>query len=59
MTGDAVTDENGRAVFQTTIPKGADPGAGLATVLVRTNGFGSTTSDRHDDHDPQVTRRGP
>jgi Glucodextranase, domain B len=44
VTGDAKTDANGRASFQTTIPKGADPGGGMATALVRTNRFGSTSA---------------
>jgi hypothetical protein len=43
VTGDAVTDANGRAVFQTTIPKGADPGGGAATALVRTREFGNAS----------------
>jgi hypothetical protein len=45
VTGDAVTDSNGRAVFQTTIPKGADPGGGTAAVFVRTSEFGTTTDE--------------
>lgn len=44
VTGDATTDANGRAVFTTTIPKGAKPGGGSATVWVRTSEFGSTTA---------------
>jgi hypothetical protein len=45
VTGDGATDENGRAVFETTIPKGADPGTGSAGVFVRTDDFGSTTDE--------------
>lgn len=40
ITSDAVTDANGRAVWETTIPKGADPGSGTAAILVRTDEFG-------------------
>lgn len=43
ITSDAVTDANGRAVWETTIPKGADPGGGSAAILVRTDEFGRTT----------------
>jgi hypothetical protein len=39
------TDRNGVAAFQTTVPAGAQPGSGLATVLVTTDGDGDT-SDR-------------
>ncbi len=42
VTGDAVTDANGRAVFETTIPRGADRGSGSAAVLVETAEFGRT-----------------
>ena len=45
VTGDAITDANGRAVFQTTIPKGADRGGGTAGVFVRTSEFGTTTDE--------------
>jgi hypothetical protein len=45
VTADATTDENGRAVFETTIPKGADVGAGSAGVLVRTTRFGRATDE--------------
>jgi hypothetical protein len=45
VTGDARTDANGRAVFETSIPKGADPGGGSAGVFVRTSEFGSTTDE--------------
>jgi hypothetical protein len=37
------TNGDGVATFRTTIPAGATPGGGLATVLVTTNGDGSTT----------------
>ena len=43
ITSDAVTDANGRAVWETTIPKGADPGGGSAAILVRTDEFGRAT----------------
>jgi hypothetical protein len=42
VTADEVTDENGRASFTTSVPAGADPGQGLATVLVSSDQFGST-----------------
>ncbi|MGZ8437297.1 MAG: hypothetical protein ACXWXR_02005 [Candidatus Limnocylindrales bacterium] len=42
VTGDEVTDADGRAEFTTSIPAGADPGQGLATVLVSSDQFGST-----------------
>lgn len=35
VTGQATTDANGRAVFETTVPRGADPGGGNAAVQVR------------------------
>ena len=43
ITGDATTDANGRAIFETTIPAGADPGGGNAAILVVTDEFGRTT----------------
>ncbi len=43
VTGEASTDSNGRATFQTTIPKGAQVGGGNATALVRTHQFGNTS----------------
>ena len=45
ITGDATTDANGRAVFETTIPKGATRGAGSAAVLVETTEFGRTRDE--------------
>ena len=42
VTADEVTDKNGRASFTTSVPAGADPGQGLATVLVSSDQFGST-----------------
>jgi hypothetical protein len=42
ITRDTVTDKNGKASFQTTIPKGADLGQGSATVLVSSDELGST-----------------
>ena len=45
VTGDATTDANGRAIFETTIPKGADRGSGGAAVLVQTSEFGKTRDE--------------
>lgn len=45
VTADGVTDANGRAEFQTTIPAGADVGTGTAAVLVRTGEYGTATDD--------------
>jgi hypothetical protein len=45
VTGDATTDTNGRAVFQTRIPKGANRGSGNAAVLVETTEFGKTRDE--------------
>lgn len=42
VTGDEQTDADGRASFTTSIPAGADPGQGSATVLVLSDAFGST-----------------
>jgi hypothetical protein len=42
VTTDTTTDAQGKASFQTTIPKGADLGQGSAAVLVSTDEFGST-----------------
>jgi len=42
VTADQVTDADGRASFTTSVPAGADPGQGLATVLVSSDTFGST-----------------
>ena len=39
---DTKTDSNGKASFKTTVPKGADPGQGSATVLITSDEFGST-----------------
>ena len=39
---DATTDAQGKASFQTSVPKGADLGQGSATVLVSSTDFGST-----------------
>ena len=43
LTFEAETGGDGRASFRTTVPKGADPGTGPASVLVRTSEFGRTT----------------
>lgn len=45
ITKDAVTAGDGRSTFTTVLPAGVTPGSGLATVLVTTTDFGST-SDR-------------
>jgi hypothetical protein len=45
VTGEATTNSNGRAAFETTIPKGADRGAGSAAILVKTDDFGSTSDN--------------
>lgn len=42
----AVTGADGRATFTTTLPTGVTAGAGLATVLVATDTFGTTSSQR-------------
>ncbi len=41
---DAVTDGTGTAVFETTVPNGAQTGTGIATVLVTTTDFGTTSA---------------
>jgi hypothetical protein len=41
VTTDTTTDPQGKASFQTTVPKGADVGQGSAAVLVSTDAFGS------------------
>jgi hypothetical protein len=43
---DAVSGGDGRASFTTTLPTGVTPGAGLATVLVATTDFGTTSAQR-------------
>jgi hypothetical protein len=45
ITSDRTTDSNGRALFRTTVPKGAALGSGVASVLVTTADLG-TASDR-------------
>jgi hypothetical protein len=45
VTGDGTTDANGRAIFETTIPRGATRGSGPAGVLVQTEEFGRTTDE--------------
>jgi hypothetical protein len=42
VTGTGTTGRDGSAHLETTIPKGADPGQGIATVLVTTGEFGRT-----------------
>jgi hypothetical protein len=41
ITRDGRTNSSGRAVFETTIPRAATRGQGLAAVLVKTSEFGS------------------
>jgi Glucodextranase, domain B len=43
---DAITGGDGRATFTTTLPTGVTTGTGLATVLVATDNFGSTSSQK-------------
>jgi hypothetical protein len=43
ITAEATTGGDGRASFQTTIPRGAMVGQGIATVLVHTEGFGEAS----------------
>ena len=43
VSGQIRTNSSGSATFTTTIPKGAMPGSGLATVLVTASGLGTTT----------------
>lgn len=45
VSGDGITDVNGRAVFETTIAAGATPGGGSAAVLVQTTEFGRTKDE--------------
>lgn len=45
VSGEIPTSQDGVATFKTTVPAGAMPGSGLATVLVSASGEGST-SDR-------------
>ena len=46
VSKDAVTGADGRATFTTTLPTGVMPGSGLATVLVATDRFGSTSAQK-------------
>ncbi|HEX5148667.1 MAG TPA: hypothetical protein VFW02_06265, partial [Candidatus Limnocylindrales bacterium] len=41
VTQDVQTDEQGRASFTTSVPVGADPGQGSATILLSSEEFGS------------------
>ncbi|MEW5992510.1 MAG: Ig-like domain-containing protein [Chloroflexota bacterium] len=43
---EAVTGGDGRATFTTTLPTGVTTGSGLATVLVATDDFGSTSTQK-------------
>jgi hypothetical protein len=45
VTKNGTTDANGRAIFETTIPAGANLGSGNGAVLVRTDDFGQTTDE--------------
>ena len=44
ITQDGTTAAAGSAIFQTSVPNGAPPGNGLATVLVDTKKYGSVTA---------------
>ena len=46
ISKDVVSAADGRATWTTTLPTGVTPGSGLATVLVATNAFGSTSANR-------------
>ena len=46
VSKDAVTGGDGRASFTTTLPTGVTPGSGLATVLVATTDFGTTSAQK-------------
>ena len=46
ISKDAVTGADGRATFTTTLPTGVTVGAGLATVLVATTEFGTTSAQK-------------
>ena len=43
VSSELVTNRSGAATFTTSIPKGALPGSGLASVLVTTDDYGQTT----------------
>jgi hypothetical protein len=43
LTSEGRTNGNGKAVFETTIPRSADRGQGSAAILVKTSEFGSTS----------------
>ncbi len=43
---EAITGGDGRATFTTTLPTGVTAGSGLATVLVATSEFGSTSAQK-------------
>jgi hypothetical protein len=43
ITGQSTTNKNGRAVFETTVPRGADEGGGNAAAQVSTRSFGRDT----------------
>lgn len=43
VSNELVTNGDGTASFSTNVPKGAQPGTGLATVLVTTDSFGTLT----------------
>jgi len=44
ITQNTTTDGAGTAVFQTTVPKGATPGSGLATILVTATHLGTVSA---------------
>ncbi|MBI3744997.1 MAG: hypothetical protein HY264_00425 [Chloroflexi bacterium] len=46
VSTDTTTGADGRATFTTTLPTGVTTGAGLATALVATSSFGTTSSQK-------------
>lgn len=43
VTGEVTTQSDGKATFETSIPRGADVGGGSAAILVRSGEFGSAS----------------
>lgn len=43
VTGEAVTDESGRATFETVVPAGATPGSGPVTAFITTEQWGTAS----------------
>jgi hypothetical protein len=46
VSKDAVTGADGRSTFTTTLPTGVTAGSGLATVLVATSSYGTTSAQK-------------